>query len=276
MTAKILKVLLICLLFFLIWGVVGYFTLPDGAEFKTKNPRNTALMAKRAKEYQKAGKNIPLRWQWVPLSKISPYLIQATILAEDSRFYEHAGFDIEALKFALEKNLARKKYALGGSTITQQLARNLYLSPRKSIIRKIKEIIIAYKMERVLTKRRILELYLNVIELGRGIYGVEAAAQHYFHKSAGDLTVAEAVQLVSIYPSPRRHFPGDGTKFTTSRYRRLVKWMFQTGRIDSLTYYDLSGIAVPTNSFSNDTTEELDPTYDEPDGEDAVSDSLSK
>jgi monofunctional biosynthetic peptidoglycan transglycosylase len=184
MSTKILKIILGALLLLVLLLALTFFTAPDGSEFKTKNPSTTALIQRRTKEYRQAGKNIPIRWKWMPLKRISPYLIHATIIAEDSRFYEHAGVDPEALRFALKKNLVRKRYAIGGSTITQQLARNLYLTPRKSLVRKFKEIIIAYKMERKLSKRRILELYLNVIELGRGIYGVEAASRYYFGKAA--------------------------------------------------------------------------------------------
>ncbi len=259
MSTKILKIILGALLLLVLLLALTFFTAPDGSEFKTKNPSTTALIQRRTKEYRQAGKNIPIRWKWMPLKRISPYLIHATIIAEDSRFYEHAGVDPEALRFALKKNLVRKRYAIGGSTITQQLARNLYLTPRKSLVRKFKEIIIAYKMERKLSKRRILELYLNVIELGRGIYGVEAASRYYFGKAADQLSVTEAIQLVSIYPSPRRHFPGDDTKFTARRYRRILTWLFQTGRIDSLTYLGLSGIKDSTLSDFSDSTETFAP-----------------
>ena len=232
----ILKIVLFIILIPVVILVGLYIAAPDGSEFVRKNPETTALIRQRTAEYQKAGKKVPLQWQWVPLSKISPNIIHAVILAEDARFYEHIGFDVEAIKFALEKNIKRKKNAVGGSTITQQLAKNLYLSTKKSIPRKVQELIIAFKMERRLSKRRILELYLNVIEFGHGIYGVEAACQHYFGKSAADVSIDEASRLIAIMPSPRRHSPYDKSNFTERRRKRLLNWLHKTGHIDSLNY----------------------------------------
>lgn len=241
MFKMILKIVLFVILtpVFIFIGV--YIAAPDGSEFIRKNPQTTALIRQRTSEYHKARKKVPVQWKWVPISQISPNIIHAVILAEDSRFYEHIGFDVEAIKFAMDKNLKRKKYALGGSTITQQLAKNIYLSNKKSIPRKIHELIIAFKMDRCLSKRRILELYLNVIEFGRGIYGVEAASQHYFSKPAANLSIGEASRLISIMPSPRRHTPYDGSKFTERRRKRLLNWLYKTGHIDSVNYENLSG-----------------------------------
>ena len=236
MLKLILKIVLFIILIPVVIFVGLYIAAPDGSEFVHKNPETTAFIRQRTAEYQKAGKKVALHWQWVPITKISPNIIHAVILAEDARFYEHIGFDVEAIKFALEKNKKRKKYAVGGSTITQQLAKNLYLSTKKSIPRKVQELIIALKMERRLSKRRILELYLNVIEFGPGIYGVEAACQHYFGKSAADVSIDEASRLVAIMPSPRRHSPYDGSNFTERRRKWLLNWLYKTGHIDSLDY----------------------------------------
>lgn len=274
MVKKILKIFLFFILSALLILVGFYITAPDGSEFRTKNPRTTALIEKRKDEYRRAGKKVAIKWQWVPISQISPYFIQAVILAEDARFYQHPGFDVEAMKYALEKNIKRKKFAVGGSTITQQLARNLYLSPKKSLFRKFRELLIAYKLDKTLSKHRILELYLNVIELGRGIYGVEAASQTYFGKSAAALNVEEASSLVAIMPNPRRHQPLDGTKFTERRRTRLLNWMFKTGRIDSLTYYRL------TEQGAEQLGEYLDSTaiqhFLQKNQQDSLSDSLSE
>ena len=151
----------------------------------------------------RADTNPQIMHEWRPLSKISPYLQRAVVGAEDDLFYEHPGYDINAMKRAYEYNLRKKRFARGASTITMQVARNLYLSPDKTILRKLRELIIALKLERELSKDRILEIYLNIVEWGNGIYGAEAAARHYFGKSARDLTAHEAAYLASILPRPR-------------------------------------------------------------------------
>lgn len=146
-----------------------------------------------------------LKHKWVALNDISPYLPQAAILAEDDRFYEHNGFDWEAIKHAIEVNWQRKEFAFGASTITQQVAKNLYLSPAKNPLRKFKEMLITVKLERDLSKERILEIYLNIVEWGPGVFGAEAAANHYFNTSAKHLSAANSAFLVSILPSPIRY-----------------------------------------------------------------------
>jgi len=142
-------------------------------------------------------------FKWVPLSGISEYLRQAVVIAEDDQFFEHPGFDWEAMKRAAKVDWRRHRFSRGASTITMQLARNLYLSPDKTLFRKFKELLITLKLERELPKERILELYLNVVEWGDGIYGAEAAAKHYFGKGAAGLTRHEAAFLAAILPRPR-------------------------------------------------------------------------
>lgn len=156
----------------------------------------------------------------MPYDKISPYLKEAVIAAEDDEFFEHRGFSWEAIKKAAVYDWKKKRFARGASTITQQLARNLYLTPSKNPIRKIREIMIALKLERELSKQRILELYLNVVEWGNGIYGCEAAARHYFNKSASNLSMSESAYLASILPSPRRL--GKQTPYLTPRAARIM------------------------------------------------------
>lgn len=163
---------------------------------KYHNPRTTTFM----RDYDG---DKPIQHKWVPIDKISLYLQQAVVLAEDDRFYSHSGFDWEAIKDAFEINWRRKSLARGGSTITQQVAKNLYLSPSKNPIRKIKEFMLAIKLERELSKKRILEIYLNVVEWGEGIYGAEAAARHYFNTTAANLGKHEAAFLAAILPKPR-------------------------------------------------------------------------
>jgi monofunctional biosynthetic peptidoglycan transglycosylase len=168
---------------------------------------------------------------WRPLSQMPPALTQALLLSEDDQFFHHSGFDIEHIKIAIREDWKRRKFAFGGSTLTQQLARTLYLSPRKSVFRKLKEAVITVWLERTLSKKRILELYINVVEWGRGIYGVEAAAQHYFHKPAADLTVDECVALVTILPSPRRWSPLSERAFMAQRRTNILEEMRNQGYI---------------------------------------------
>ncbi|MBI4125458.1 MAG: monofunctional biosynthetic peptidoglycan transglycosylase, partial [Deltaproteobacteria bacterium] len=173
-----------------------YFTLtlPDVSTLKKQNPVTTAFMVRDP--------GLPLQI-WVPYHQISPYLKEAVVLAEDARFFQHGGFDLRAIWEAVKRNWKEKEWKWGGSTITQQLAKNLYLNPSKNPMRKIREILIAWRLERHLSKQRILELYLNVVEWGKGIYGIEAAALHYFGVAASQLSPAQAAKLAAILPSPR-------------------------------------------------------------------------
>ena len=140
----------------------------------------------------------------MPLSRISPYLIQAVLIAEDDKFFEHEGFDWASMRKALEANIEKKSVRRGGSTITQQLAKNLFLDPGQNVWRKLREAAIAMTLERELSKKRILELYLNLIEWGDGIYGAEAAARIYFHCPAAALSISQAIRLASVLPNPHR------------------------------------------------------------------------
>ena len=166
----------------------------------------------------------PLRI-WVPLSRISPHLQRAVIVAEDASFYRHRGFDWQSIRDAATRNWDGGELRRGGSTITQQLAKNLYLSPEKNFVRKIHEALITRALEDRLTKRRILELYLNVVEWGHGIYGAEAAARHHFGKSALDLSPAEAALLAGILPSPRRYDPLRVTPYLIKRQEQILRRM---------------------------------------------------
>jgi monofunctional biosynthetic peptidoglycan transglycosylase len=142
--------------------------------------------------------------RWVPMKDIAPALASAVVNAEDATFYDHHGIDFKQMREAMEKNRRKKRFARGGSTITMQLAKNLYLTPRKFVFRKILEIGIAFEMELLLPKERILELYLNLIEWAPGIYGVEAAAQHYFRVPAAKLGAGQASFLAAVIPNPKK------------------------------------------------------------------------
>lgn len=163
----------------------------------------------------------PLRWRPVPFSSMPKTLTRAVILAEDARFYEHSGFDLIAFKEAMNYNLAEGRLALGASTISQQTVKNLFLSPARNPLRKWHELVLTWGMERNLSKRRILEIYLNIAEFGTGIYGVQAAAQLYFRTSASDLTAEQAAALAATLPSPERNNPATRTSFFERRTNKI-------------------------------------------------------
>jgi len=167
----------------------------------------------------------PMEKTWEPLSEISKNLQEAVLIGEDDAFFEHEGIDPEAIRESIELNLKKKKFARGGSTITQQLVKNLYLSPSKNPFRKAKEILMALFMEKMLTKQRILELYLNVIEWGKGIYGAEAASQFYFHKSCKILSPEEAAYLSAIIPNPSLYTDPDHARRLARRKAIILKRM---------------------------------------------------
>ena len=196
--------------------------MPDVSALRTTNPTVTALMEARRAQAEAQGRTIGLHWTWVPLSRISPSLRQAVVAAEDASFFTHEGFDWEGIKDAALYNLEAGELKRGGSTITQQLAKNLYLSSERSLLRKAREMLITRSLEQHLTKERILELYLNVAEWGQGVYGAGAAARHHFKKSARDLTSDEAAWLAAILPSPRRYDPLKKTTALTRRHNRIL------------------------------------------------------
>ncbi len=203
--------------------------MPDLSKLRKENPKKTALMEYRERAYKEKKKRYRMDQSWVPLSKISPYLIKAVLIAEDDKFWKHEGFDYEAIQKAIEKDLKAKKFKSGGSTITQQLARNLYLSPEKSLIRKISEAVITWRMEKVLSKKRILELYLNVAEWGEGIFGVDAASRHYYGKPPSELTPEEAARLASVLPNPRKYNPVGDQRYVINRSNVIYSIMIERG-----------------------------------------------
>ena len=178
-------------------------TLPDVKALRTKNPKSTALMELRDQEYRQKGGKIPRQQIWVPYDAISENLKKAVLISEDASFFTHTGVDVKELQEALKKDWETGSFARGGSTITMQLAKNLYLNPSKNPFRKTKEIIIAWQLEQVLSKRRIFEIYLNIVEWGPNVYGAEAAARHYFAKPSVNLDILEAATLAAMLPSPR-------------------------------------------------------------------------
>ena len=171
--------------------------------YKHRPPEDTAFMRYRLEGLREKSPQARIRYQWVPYNRISNNLKRAMIAAEDAKFIEHEGFDWEGIQLALDKNWKRGKTVAGGSTITQQLAKNLFLSPSKNYLRKGEEALITLMLESSMDKERILELYLNVIEWGSGVFGAEAAAQRYFGVRAADLNAEQAARLAAMAPNPR-------------------------------------------------------------------------
>lgn len=225
------KFILAFLLLTLGYLAFEYLTLPDVATLRTEHPTTTAFMELRKEQLEDAGKDVKITYEWVPYSAISPYLRRAVLVSEDNGFYEHQGVEVEQLKEALKKDIERRELAFGGSTITQQLAKNLYLSPSKNPIRKVKELIIARRLERELSKKRILELYLNVVEFGETAYGAEAGSRFHFGKSARALSVQEAALLAGCLPNPRLMNPSRPNKRLKARQRTILSRMKRWGHL---------------------------------------------
>jgi monofunctional biosynthetic peptidoglycan transglycosylase len=202
-----------------------YLTLPDVRALRTSNPTTTAFMELRAREARAKGQEPRRVQRWVAYARISPHLKKAVLVAEDSAFWQHDGIDYEQLKESIEVNFERGEFVRGASTITQQLAKNLYLSPSKNPVRKLREIVIARRLEAELSKQRILELYLNLIEWGDGIYGAEAAARTYFRKAASDLGPQESALLAAAIVNPRVLTPAHPTARLRRRQQMIMRRM---------------------------------------------------
>ncbi len=210
-------------------SILVYFVYPDVSALRKDHPDRSAFMEYRERQWASQGRDVRLRHRWVPLKRISPYLIKAVIIAEDDKFWRHEGFDYEAMQQAFERDLKERKFKAGGSTITQQLAKNLYLSPSKNPVRKVREAILTWRMEKTLTKRRIVELYLNYAEWGDGIFGIEAAARHYYGKRASALGPEEASRLATVLPNPIRYSPKGDSKYVRYRSKRIYRIMVARG-----------------------------------------------
>jgi monofunctional biosynthetic peptidoglycan transglycosylase len=223
------KWLIFPLAFLLIAPLAYLFSVPDVSKLRKERPKKTALMEYREKEAKEKRKKYSIHQIWVPFSNISPYLVKAVLIAEDDKFWRHEGFDYEAIEKAIEKDLKAKRFKFGGSTISQQLARNLYLSPAKNLLRKMREAIITWRMEKVLSKRRMLELYLNLVEWGDGIFGIEAASRHYYGKPSAELSPEEAAKLASVLPNPRRYNPIGSQRYVVNRSAVIYRVMIQRG-----------------------------------------------
>lgn len=189
------------------------------------NPSSTSMMRAQLSALQEKDPRATLRHEWVPYKRISDNLKRAVIASEDANFNEHDGVDWAALQKAYEKNTRRHKVVGGGSTITQQLAKNLFLSGSRSYLRKAQEMVIAFMLEMVMSKERILEIYLNVVEFGRGVFGAEAAARHYFRTSAANLGPAQAARLAVMLPNPRYYDSHRDTRYLARRTNLIMMRM---------------------------------------------------
>lgn len=226
----------------LVVGIIGYeaIMLVRVTFLRNRNPSSTSLIDTRIREAQAKGQQPRREQTWVSLDKISPNLQRAVLAGEDTNFLTHRGFDYEAIQKAYEqaqREAAREakaegenddwlpslpEFKRGGSTISQQLAKNLYLSSQRSLLRKGQEAALTIMIERTLSKRRILEIYLNVIEWGDGIYGAEAASQRYFRKPASSLTTSEAAFLSAMIPNPRTVFNPQTNPRRVARRQRII------------------------------------------------------
>jgi monofunctional biosynthetic peptidoglycan transglycosylase len=193
--------------------------------WRDHNPVETSFMHASAERLRAAGKEARLQQVWIPYDRISVHLKRAVVAAEDSRFVDHEGFDWDAIEQAMEKNRKQGKVVVGASTISQQLAKNLFLSAARTPWRKGQEAIITVMIERVMSKRRILELYLNMIEWGEGVFGAEAAARHYFGTSATSLGPEAAARLAAMVPNPRFYDRNRSTRWLNHKTQIILARM---------------------------------------------------
>ncbi len=189
------------------------------------NPASTAFMDRRLEALRVNDAEARLRRDWVPYERISPHLKRSVVAAEDARFLDHEGFDWDAIQKAMAKNEKKGRVVSGASTISQQLAKNLFLSGERSWLRKGQEALITWMLEHVMTKRRILELYLNVAEWGEGVFGAQAAARYHFGVPASALSLEQAAYLAAILPSPRRYERGRVTPYIAGRIATIQSRM---------------------------------------------------
>ena len=253
---KLFKILIVIFVSALFVSMGVYFIYPDVSKLKKTFPKKTAFMEYREDEWQREGIKKKIRQRWVPLSQVSPFAIKAVIIAEDDKFWSHEGFDYEAIQKAIEKDIKKRKFAVGGSTISQQLAKNLYLTPSKNPVRKIKEAILTWRIERNLSKKRIIELYLNVAEWGDGLFGIETASRSYFGKHASELSAREAARLAAVLPNPRKFNPTGSSKYVENRSDRIYNIMVRRGIVIQ-EYEDV--ISEPENSEEIDLVPPQEP-----------------
>lgn len=218
-------------IFFSFFVVIAYISLPDIRPLIHNNPTTTAFIELRRAEASRKGTKFELQRKWVPITEISPFLINIILHTEDQKFWKHPGINWNQVKQALYLNWRERKIMTGGSTITQQVAKNLYLSPDRTLFRKLREFLIAQELERHLSKERILEIYLNIVEWGDGVFGAEAAAQHWFHRPAAELDLKESLNLALSLPNPQQRIPTKPSPLIEMEYNRLILSLTNEGII---------------------------------------------
>jgi len=202
--------------------IYSFYECPYMSYYKNRMPKITGMMKYRLEQAREAGRYYKIIYEPVPLKSIAVSMRRAAVAAEDAHFYEHEGIDVDAIKKAYEYNLKKGKIVRGGSTISQQVAKNLWLSPERTLWRKLIEAILTWRMEQALSKERILELYLNIIEWGNGIFGVGAASKVYFDTTPANLSVRQAALLAAVIPSPLHFDPKNPSPKIVRRQARLI------------------------------------------------------
>jgi monofunctional biosynthetic peptidoglycan transglycosylase len=219
--------------------------LPQPGDLAIRAPVTTEVMRERVREAAERGRRLRIDRVWVPYERISPLLRRAVLIAEDDAFFSHDGLDWDEIGQSARADLRAGRVVRGGSTITQQLAKNLWLGDQRTLTRKLAEMILALRLERALTKRRIFELYLNEIEWGDGVFGIGAAARHWFGTGAGDLTPRQAAFLAAVIINPRRYSPTDPNRRIERRASMILTRMYHRGFLDDVAYAQALGLPLP-------------------------------
>jgi len=247
------------------------------ADLATKVPKRTVMMEQRIAQAAAKGRTLRIAQRWAPYGAVSPLLRHAVLVAEDDAFFQHGGLDWNEINASVRRDLEQRRAARGGSTITQQLAKNLFLGDRKTITRKLTEAFLAMRLEQALTKRRIFELYLNEIEWGDGVFGAEAAARHYWGVSASSLSPRQAVLLAAVIINPRRFSVDAPNRRIQRRVRIIASRLRRRGVLDATQYAMAIGApppvladiphppGVPVPAVMNTTTAAADSSLKEPD-----------
>jgi monofunctional biosynthetic peptidoglycan transglycosylase len=232
--------------------LILYISLPQDTYFATYNPTTTAFIELRRSQADQKGIDFELQWKWVPLSQISPYLINSLIYSEDITFWTHNGIEWNSIIHALNIFWHQHQFVTGGSTITQQVAKNLYLSPDRTLLRKGRQLLLAIELERHLSKERILEIYLNIIEWGDNVFGIEAASQYWFNCSASELTPYQAVNLALVVPNPRHRDPTNPPPAFNRGINQLLLMLAQDGIISDEQAIEELNIEIPSEPLNED------------------------
>jgi len=236
----------------------------DVASLAKRAPERTALMRQREREARAEGRAHAERHHWVPYENIAPSLRQAVLVAEDDAFFSHDGLDWSEIKASAQKNWRTRRLARGGSTITQQLAKNLWLGTERTPTRKFKELLLAMRLERALGKKRIFELYLNSIEWGDGVYGIDAAARRWFGTSAAGLSARQSVRLAAVIINPRRYSPVAPDRRIERRTRMIASRLRRRGALSDADYRAVLGIPEPPPVASDSSSPPPDSLASEP------------